>query len=219
MQRLAELPMRASQSDQHCHDTLSISVFPVDTLRRYQWAGRGPAPGQFFVQEQSRGALLTLQLYADPAEVECVFDPVSDSQCLQPTCERAHHDIATALQLKGHGGFLQLHDYWVCEDDWPAEPSVRRELEFEQHLQPHWPSLYYMEWQRPDGTFTKLLRERFSLTRQQRLWFYFELAYALNEALVELGFWHAAISEKTIFYVLDETPRFYRLPDGNEVCC
>ena len=227
-------PLCASQCDSLvCKSarlgTLTVVAVPcAERLARYRWLGNPTAHygtntqvTQFLVHNelQQRDAMLTLQLYADPSETERVFDAPEGLMRNVPTCRRAHNDLFIACQLSARPGFLRLYDYWVCEDAWPDEPSVRLALESTHNLQS--PSLYYMEWQRADGTYHQLLRDRVPVSRVDRLWFYFELAHTLNEALDALGLYHAAIREKCIFYVDDAQPRTYRLPnaEGTRVTC
>lgn len=208
---------------------LTIVTVPcAERLARYRWLGSSSAHygpntqvAQFIVHNESqrRDAVLTLQIYSDPTETERVFDAEAGMMRHVPTHRRAHNHLLIACGLSARPGFLRLYDYWVCEDAWPGEPSVRDELEKTHNIQT--PSLYYMEWQRADGTYHQLLRDRVPVSRADRLWFYFELTYALNEALEELGLHHAAISDKCIFYVADAAPRTYRLPNaqGTSVTC
>lgn len=94
-------------------------------------------------------------------------------------------EIAISLKVNELEGFVETRDYWVSPK-----------------------GVCCLEMEKADGTLEQLLpSEDFSL--KQRIEFYFEVVFTLNEAHKEIGFFHGDLRCPNILFLSSQKPRTY----------
>ena len=127
---------------------------------------------------------------------------------------KCDNEMLVACRMSGREGFLQLHEYWIC-NVWPETHIFRRAAE-KRHLGIH-QKLFYMEMQLAQGTLKDLIEQKTPITRLSKWCFLFEVLFALEEARRDLGFVHGDLHPGNIFFVLSPEPRYYSLArEGDE---
>ena len=121
---------------------------------------------------------------------------------------KCDNEMLIACRMSGRDGFLQLHDYWIC-NVWPETHVFRRAAE-KRHLGSH-QKLFYMEMQLAQGTLKDLIEQKTPIAKLSKWCFLFETLFALEEARRDLGFVHGDLHPGNIFFVLSPEPRYYSL--------
>lgn len=160
----------------------------------------------FNKKRQEHTALKILHYFASPSEPLVAGNKRTDSE------------IIIACKLSSIDGFVKLYDYYMCRG-YPVEENNKRfkSIIFKLASSSKAP-FCYMEMQRAQGNMHEILSLGVNaLTLVDKLLFFFEIVFALNEALKATGLEHRDIAPRNILFVTNQEARTYEIGKNTKV--